>query len=106
MLNQFQHGDVLGQRIDKIPSGAKKVEARAGRYILAEGEATGHAHTIIATADIELFEKDGTMYLRCGADCELTHEEHHTQTIEPGDYEIQQVVEVDPFENEIRTVAD
>ena len=106
-MNQFQHGDVLGLRVSEMPQGVKKVKPRSGRYILADGEATGHAHAIAIADGVELYEApDGTMYLKTDIETELTHEEHHTQTIAPGIYEIGQVVEVDPFEGEIRRVMD
>ena len=105
-MNQFQHGDVLGLRVEALPEGVKRVKPRGGRFILADGEATGHAHAITATPDIQLYERDGVMYVKCDAPVELTHEEHGAQIIEPGVFEIGQVVEVDPFEDEIRTVMD
>jgi len=101
-----QQGDVLLNPITKIPSAAKALAPKAGRYILAEGEATGHAHAIEATPDVEVYEHNGTMYLRVKSDTVLRHEEHHAHTIEPGLYEIGRVVEVDPFDGEIRTIAD
>lgn len=101
-----QHGDVLILRVDSVPQGAKKVEPTNGRLILAEGEATGHAHAVSVADGVELYEKDGTLYLRNDVEATLTHEEHDTQTIAPGTYEVGGVVEVDPFEGEIRRVAD
>ena len=102
-----QHGDVLINKINKLPKNLKKIEPRNGRNILADGEVTGHAHAITDIKNSDLFEdKDGTLYLKCNASVELTHEEHDTQIIEPGIYEIGIVQEVDPFEDIIRKVAD
>lgn len=43
---------------------------------LAEGEVTGHKHRI-SDGKAELYEKDGTLYLRVISDtATLTHEEH------------------------------
>lgn len=105
-MRQQQHGDVLICRVDEVPSGAKKVKSEAGYLILAEGETTGHAHRITDEPGVELYEAGGVLYLSAEKQVEVTHEEHHTQTIDPGIYEIGRVVEVDPFEDAIREVAD
>ena len=104
-----QQGDVL-LYASEIPADAKRVDAKAGRYVLAEGEATGHAHAIADSCDIELFERANdagvvTLYLRV-REGTLTHEEHGAQVLTPGDYEVGRVVEVDPFAGEVRRVTD
>ena len=105
-MTQQQHGDVLLLKVAAIPVGAKPRKPANGRCVLAEGEATGHAH-VMDCGTAEMFEaEDGTLYLSVKEPTELTHEEHATQTVEPGVYEIGRVVEVDPFEGEVRTVAD
>jgi len=56
--------------------------------ILAEGEATGHKHEIVE-GDIELFEIEGTLYLRVKSEeAKLAHPEHKTIAIEKGTYEV------------------
>jgi hypothetical protein len=50
---QFRQGDVLIERVSKIPDDAKKQAGIGGRIILAYGEATGHHHSIdINDADL------------------------------------------------------
>lgn len=105
-MKGYQQGDCIAIKIDAVPEGSKAVKPGPRGYVLAEGEHTGHAHCIDATRDVEMYEKDGVLYLKVAAPAPLTHEEHHTQTIEPGIYEVRRVVEVDPFSDEIRTVAD
>ena len=63
-MNQIRQGDVLFVPIDSIPEGAVRVEPTRGRYILALGETSGHAHVIDATPEVELYEKNGTLYCR------------------------------------------
>lgn len=102
-----QQGDVLVLAIDGLPTGLKRVEAKGGRLILAEGEATGHAHAISEVEGAELFVDDkGEMYLVAKKDVVLAHEEHKAQTIQKGTYKVRQVVEVDPFTEAVRRVAD
>jgi hypothetical protein len=46
MKKQFRQGDVLLERIDKLPKNLKPVSHEKGFVVLAHGEVTGHAHTI------------------------------------------------------------
>ena len=100
----FQQGDVLIESAE-IPKLAKKVKSN-GRLILAEGEATGHAHAIVETEKAELFEKDGRLWLGVKEQTDVTHEEHGTVTLPPGDFEIRRVQEYDHFAEEARRVQD
>lgn len=96
-----QQGDVLMfQR--SIPKGAQK---KAGRAILALGEATGHCHEALGDG-VELYEKDGVLYLSAPNGAQVTHQEHHTQTLNPGTYQIGIVKEYDHFAEEARNVRD
>ena len=104
---QQQHGDVLVFRLETLPRGLKRQPPQNGRHVLAEGEATGHAHAICDLENCDLYaDENGTLYLEVRAEVDLTHEEHHTQTITPGAYRIGRVREVDPFADEIREVQD
>lgn len=114
MKKQIQQGDVLAVQVPELPAGAKRVPAKDGIYVIAEGEATGHMHVVPDIVDVDLFEHDGVLYLMVGADVQLAHvqgltgqkAEHEPVTVPPGMWEVGQVVEVDPFEGEIRTVVD
>lgn len=109
--NHKRQGDVGFAKLDKMPdlSGLKKVSPRNGLLILAEGEATGHHHSIVAdeqaTEDIELYEApNGTLYLRNKKPVEVTHQEHDTIRLDPGFHQIERQVEYDPEGD--RRVAD
>ena len=95
----YQHGDVLIKRINAIPTGAIKKSTN----ILAEGEVTGHAHRVTGG---DVYEKDGVLYLHLETETEVTHEEHHTQVIPAGDYQIGIVREYDHVREEEHNVAD
>jgi hypothetical protein len=45
----YRQGDVLLERIVKIPRGMTK-QSPVDQIVLAHGEATGHAHTVDANA--------------------------------------------------------
>jgi len=105
-----QHGDVLIFSIDTIPEKVIELKAKNGRNILAEGESTGHAHAILENPHVTIFEdkESNKLYMEITGDdpVDIVHEEHKTQQIKPGKYEIGRVVEIDPFEEEIRNVQD
>jgi hypothetical protein len=70
------------------------------RVVLAEGEATGHAHVAEGPGLTFVDER-----LTVPESAELTHEEHATRTIPKGDFEVRRVVELDPS-GDVREVAD
>lgn len=81
----YRQGDVLIEPVRSIPAKAKKLAG--ARMVLAEGEATGHAHTI-AEEYGEMYERDGVLYLRIAEAAPLEHQEHATITIAPGTYRV------------------
>ena len=63
---------------------------------LAEGEVTGHRHRI-SDGQAELYERDGTLYLRVlSPEATLTHEEHHAVTIPQGSWLVRIQREYEP----------
>ncbi len=80
----IRQGDVL-----VIPSSTSIYSAtKLPHLTLAEGEVTGHRHRI-SNGEAELFERDGTLYLKVLSPMAiLTHEEHAEVTIPQGNWEI------------------
>ena len=96
----LQQGDVLIKKVSEI--NGKKLN----HLILAEGEVTGHKH-VIMEGDAELFELEGTLFLRVVSEtATLTHEEHKPVILPSGDYEIGIVREYDHFSEEAKNVID
>jgi hypothetical protein len=63
---------------------------------LAEGEVTGHKHRI-SDGQAELYEKDGTLYLRVlSKTAILTHEEHKPIQVPQGSWMIRIQREYEP----------
>ena len=63
---------------------------------LAEGEVTGHSHRI-SQGEAELYEKDGTLYLRVVSKAAtLSHEEHKAISIPQGSWMIRIQREYEP----------
>lgn len=105
-MRQYQQGDVLFAEVDGVPAGARAVAARGTSYVLVEGETTGHAHTVEAAPEVELFEADGVLYLRTKTGATVEHQEHHPITLAPGAYEVGRVQEYDYDAEERRAVMD
>ena len=84
---QIRQGDVLLPAFDgDVPEGAIKVGPSGTRFVLADGEVTGHAHVIEATDQVELYEKGGVLYLKVLGNGVVTHEEHAAVTVKPRVY--------------------
>lgn len=107
----FRQGDVLLVPVTQIPQEARKQRSRR-RLVLAEGEMTGHHHVLevdqatkleelLLPGDVAELEQ---RFVRVLDEAVLTHQEHATLTIPPGDYEVRRQREYAP--EEIRTVAD
>ena len=96
----LQQGDVLIKKTIKVKG--KKLP----HLTLAKGEHTGNHHTI-TEGDAELYEYEGTLFLKViSKQAKLTHQEHDVVTIPKGDYEIGIVKEYDHFLEESKNVQD
>ncbi len=102
--NYVQQGDVLIKRVSVDFASMKKIERGSRGFVLAEGEATGHAHRV--GNNIDLYEDGGVRYINSKETFTVEHEEHGAITIEKGAYEIGIVQEYDHFAEEARNVAD
>lgn len=105
--NTVRQGDVLLVQIQRIPKGTSRITAKNGRLILAEGEATGHHHSIIERDDVALLEipsQNELFLLVKEGDALLEHQEHHAIAVHQGAYRVVRQREYTPAE--IRRVAD
>ena len=93
-----RQGDILITRIDTLPASATQVKKdEKNRFVLAEGEATGHAHAVIDDVDQHSMYVDGELrYLSVGIATALKHEEHTFIPLEPGIYEFRRQREYTP----------
>lgn len=95
---QFRHGDLLVEEVDRVPADARKLATD----VLAEGEATGHAHKLVGDAEV-LESPDSGMYLRVvGEEARLTHEEHKAIVIPLGEYRVIRQREFNPWPSKPR----
>lgn len=106
----YRQGDILIVEVRSIPQNAKEQKPTGNRHILAEGEVTGHHHSIGAEPGIALLaEAEGIAARRwLQIDNEggavLTHQEHAPITLPPGTWEVRRQREYSP--QEVRRVAD
>jgi len=97
----YQQGDVLLFPVGAVPAGGKPI----GHTVLAEGEATGHAHVALGDG-VEVIEREGTLFLAAPQGATVTHQEHSTITLPAGAYRVGRVREYDHFAEEARPVQD
>lgn len=104
----FRQGDVLVVGVDSLPARVSPVAREEGRIVLAHGEVTGHAHAIWSER-VAFFREDGSgrgfIQVSGGEPVALTHEEHHTISLDPGTYEVVRQREYEPKARP-RAVAD
>lgn len=87
-------GDVFLIR-SYLPEGAQIRKKSSNGYVIAIGEATGHSHVI--ADEIELYEVDGTLYIRAERETSMHHEEHAPVYIPSGVWKVGIVREYDVF---------
>jgi hypothetical protein len=103
----IRQGDLLLVPVAELPEQARLL--RRGRLVLAEGEATGHAHVVEddRASLHDLGWASGAEYLSVVGDApvSLVHEEHDALSVSPGVYEVRRQREHAPRES-FRRVSD
>lgn len=105
----YFHGEVILTRATVIPGNANKVKAKNGSYKLADSETTGNHHLLEAKEGVEVYEKDGVLYLKNEVPVDVycaIKERHDNITLEPGVWEIDRAREHDYLTGLKRQVAD
>jgi hypothetical protein len=93
----LRQGDVLLVPVERLPEDLA-VTASGARLVLAEGEATGHAHAVVSDSAELVETPDGTLYLVVASEspAALVHEEHEPIPLTPGAYEVKRQREYAP----------
>jgi hypothetical protein len=101
---KLQQGDVLIYQLDEDVE--KKATESLNHKTLAEGEATGHHHSIVSGV-AKLFMINSILHAKVESDeAVLRHQEHDEIKLPKGNFRIGIVQEYDHFEEEARRVAD
>lgn len=111
-MKTLRHGDFTFAEISELPKGAKKIKNKDNKYTFAEGEATGHFHTLHAprTEDMTFYLlPDGSYVVKLKKEAYATHPEHSVKNdliVPAGLYRLYQRRERDWFQNVVRKVID
>lgn len=105
----YRQGDVLLVPVsagEVPPAAVPAPRDRAGRMILARGEATGHAHVIVGPDVMLLADRDDIdrLFVRIVSKARLVHEEHGAISVPAGSYRVVRQREYVP--GSYRPVAD
>jgi hypothetical protein len=114
--HHFRQGDVLIERVAKIPNTAVKQHISA-RIILAHGEVTGHHHALETVVPVDWWKAGeisnanqkpttlaGELFVALPSGGAVTHQEHSEITLPAGHYRIIRQREYSP--EAIRNVED
>ena len=101
MKKIYRHGDLLIRKIDEING----EQIGQNKYVLAEGETTGHMHTIEGKGVRVYAGKNGMMQIQVEKTAELSHQEHATIELPAGNYEVLRQREYDIVQG-VRQVLD
>jgi len=89
-------GDLLFIPVRSVPRAAAKRQPTSGLHILAEGEATGHNHTIVADR-VDVYDAAEAVFLKImEAPVPVEHQEHAPTILEPGVWEVRRQVAYSP----------
>ena len=81
----FRHGDVLIQKVSRLPQGVKRLSHRT----LAHGELTGHSHQIREKDQVALWQSGNELFLQIEAGhATVVHQEHAPIEIPRGTYRV------------------
>ena len=81
----YRQGEILMQRIDRIPSHYYSKPRLLPTNVVREGEEAGHKHEIKKG---RLYETEGTIYIEADKGCHMVHEGHPTIDLPKGLYEV------------------
>lgn len=104
------HGEVTIHKVNELPKGLKKAKLfNKKSYKLADSETTGNHHLLEAKEGVDLYEKDGILYLKNEVPVDIycaIKERHDNITLEPGIWEIDKAQEHDYLTGMKRDVSD
>ena len=106
-----QQGDVILKPVTALPKNAVKQQPKERDFVLAEGEATGHAHVFAQDSSVELWQDGEDLYLNVSNDIveqaqALLHEEHKIQPLRKGVYKVEKIQEYDYDIQAAKKIAD
>ena len=108
---QARQGDLLFERI--TPAAFAKQKGGTNKpyesHVFAHGEVTGHMHAMKPTdlSNVDMYvDTEGHIFISSTKEIEITHDEHGTVTLPPGEYCMTRQREYDWATEQTRKVAD
>ena len=106
MASGCKNGQIETGKIN-LKGDTEMKKKRLEEPILAEGEATGHAHRVVSKRPVEVYElSSGIREFVAKESVEVVHEEHGKIGLLPDKYYSGSVEEYDHFNEEARKVKD
>lgn len=108
-METYLHGECVITRTKNIPAGVNRVKAKNKSYLLADSETTGNYHLLEEKEGVELYEKNGILYLKNEVPVDVfcaVKDRHDNITLSPGTWEIDKALEHDYLTGMKRQVAD
>lgn len=107
-MKKVLHGEAV-IRSCELPKDAKKLEIKKNYFVIADSETTGNDHRVSVCDDVEIYEKDGTLYIKNDVETDVycpNKQRHGTATLPKGTWEIGIAKEFDYLADNERNVAD
>jgi len=108
-MKAYFHGEVCVKQVESLPDGIKSVKPISGRYIIADSETTGNHHCIEDIKGVEIYEKDGVLFMKNESPVKMfcvDESRHDTEILPSGIWEINRANEYDYLTEMVRSVAD
>lgn len=107
-MKVYLHGEVCLKEIDSLPKGLKRVKSK-NDYIIAPSENSGNHHCIENSKDVEIYEKDGVLFMKNNAPAKMfcvDEARHDTEIVPAGIWEVNRANEYDYLSEMVRKVQD
>lgn len=102
----YRHGDLTLKSV-KLDKSIVKLIGKFKKFVLAEGETTGHKHLLESKTAFNVYQNDKGQYiLEMEGKSELTHEEHNKIELMPDLYILGNEQEYNYFEEQSQRVQD
>jgi hypothetical protein len=91
-----------------VPKDAKRVSMEKD-FIIGDSETKGNFHMCAVKEGVEIYEKDGTLYIKNDVDTEIfcpNKTRHDTVVLPAGEWEVKKAREFDYLSNSERQVRD
>jgi len=106
----FSHGECNFFQIEKMPINLTKIDIKENYFVVGESETHGNDHRVAVMDKVEFYrDQFERLYLKADVPTRvycLKEGRHDEVIINPGIYEINKALEIDPLTKKLRQVAD